>query len=841
MTQNHITSAIEPPRLPLPGKLRIAIVSPDILGPIKNGGVGTAYWEIATLLARAGHGVTIFFTPNTATSVDDIEKWQELYLSHGVALLPATNPVIPPEGYAPLRRSYAIYEQLRQYTFDVIHFPDMYGLGYFSIRAKKAGLDFQATVLAVQVHGPNSWHFQFNEQEISTQDELYMDYMERKSIELADELIVSHGSVLDWLKSRRWGYEAEVSTLPLPCEAVPVVDKPAHHQSQKPNELVFFGRIEARKGVQVFCDALDLIAQQDKRPTRVSFLGKRGMIDSQDAAQYVRNRSTSWPFQVSFLTDYDRESALEYLREGRKVAILPTRAETFGYALEECLRSGIRFIASHLPVFVDRVDERFHQTHFFNGSADDLTDKILHALQKGISPASLKKTEKSASDLWLAWHEQIASPVAHAFVSQGKDPLVSVCISHRNRSESLAQAVKSILDQTYKNFEIIISDDGSDSPAAKSYLDTLAKEFEPRGWKVIRHSNRTGPGACRNRAVAQAQGEYVLLMDDDNLAKPEELETFVRAAQNTGSDLLTCFFDRVSERFEQGHQKIVSRWLCMGDDLSSGYFSNVFGDMNAFVRRSAYLQIGGVSELVDVGGEDWEFFVRAVSAGLKLSVVPRALFYYLDHVASYTRRVDSFRSRMLLRDAYSFSQPKINLSALMSYFGNQIAKIQVSPTLAPRSSYESYPIYGKVGGKNLFLHDESFHRVVFDIQNPGAQNLMVPIRQLEIKAQDGFLELASQGEDPGFELTGIDLMNSPRILVEIDMESPVETTLQLFYRSELNPEYDEIHSISRKLKSGMNVLRLSIDGQKLRGPIRIDPAQTTGDFLLRRLTIRSEI
>jgi hypothetical protein len=263
--------------------------------------------------------------------------------------------------------------------------------------------------------------------------------------------------------------------------------------------------------------------------------------------------------------------------------------------------------------------------------------------------------------------------------------------------------------------------------------------------------------------------------------------------------------------------------------------------MNAFIRKSAYLEMGGITEITDVGGEDWEFFARAVSSGFKLSVVPRALFYYLDHVTSYTRKIDSFRSRLLLRDAYSFALPKVNLSALMSFFSSKAGRIQTTPTLAPRPTYETFPIYGKVGGESLYLRDTGLHRIVFDLQQAGALSLIIPIRQAEIKPRDGLIEIESQGDDPGFELTGIELLDSHRMLIEVDIESPVETVFQLFYRSELHPEYEEAQSISRKLKPGMNVLRLYIEGEKLRGPLRIDPAQSIGTYLLRRLTIRSEI
>src|SRR3954451_19411225 len=102
MNPDKPQGTIQPPRTPAPGKLRIAIVTPDILGPVRNGGVGTAYWEIATALSRAGHGVTVFFIPSTDTLVDDFDRWQHHYLNHGIALFPGKIPSIQPECQLPL-------------------------------------------------------------------------------------------------------------------------------------------------------------------------------------------------------------------------------------------------------------------------------------------------------------------------------------------------------------------------------------------------------------------------------------------------------------------------------------------------------------------------------------------------------------------------------------------------------------------------------------------------------------------------------------------------------------------------------------------------------------------
>ena len=175
-------------------------------------------------------------------------------------------------------------------------------------------------------------------------------------------------------------------------------------------------------------------------------------------------------------------------------------------------------------------------------------------------------------------------------------PRVSVCIAHFNRPEHLRQALESLRAQDYPNFEVIVVDDGSTLPAAVAYLDALEPEFAARGWRILRQENLY-PGAARNNAARHATGEYLLFMDDDNVAKPHEISRFIQVANRTGADILTCFKEII-----QGDDPIHidqiphSLSLFLGDSLAVGAFYNCLGDTNALVRRDSFLAIGGFTE-----------------------------------------------------------------------------------------------------------------------------------------------------------------------------------------------------------------------------------------------------
>src|SRR5262249_474901 len=143
---------------------------------------------LAEALAWAGHEVTVFFTTAPQHLVGNLQEWKRRYSEKGIRIVPLTARALQGiEGIEPKAKSYGVYEWLRrQPTFDVVHFPEMLGLGYYSLLAKKQGLDFAHTTLCVGLHGPTRWHLEGNLQPLTELTVLAIDFLERRSVELAD-------------------------------------------------------------------------------------------------------------------------------------------------------------------------------------------------------------------------------------------------------------------------------------------------------------------------------------------------------------------------------------------------------------------------------------------------------------------------------------------------------------------------------------------------------------------------------------------------------------------------------------------------------------------------------
>ena len=96
-------------------------------------------------------------------------------------------------------------------------------------------------------------------------------------------------------------------------------------------------------------------------------------------------------------------------------------------------------------------------------------------------------------------------------------PMVSILIPAFNAEKWITDAVKSSLDQTWENKEVVIVDDGSSDHTYK-----IAKRFESRIVKVIRQDN-LGASAARNKALSYAQGDYIQWLDADDILAPEKI------------------------------------------------------------------------------------------------------------------------------------------------------------------------------------------------------------------------------------------------------------------------------------------------------------------------------
>lgn len=634
---------------------RVLIVTPDILGPIRNGGIGTAFHALALALAEAGRAVTILYTLGQHNEGGEgVARWEAYYAERGIHFIPVDLAQGEPRIDAPHHcwRAYRVYlwMKARQQEFDIAYFPEWKGESYYALQAKRLGLAFAHTTIAVVTHSSTTWAESGNYALPRQFDDLVLEYLERRSTEMADVVISPSQYMFDWMAQRGWRISAPKHVIQnlMPAEAIAAGE--AEPGAFAVTEWVFFGRLERRKGLHIFLDALRRVPMELRERVRVTFLGKAIQTPDFDSLALIHEKMADWPQTPQILADRDRDQALDYLRGPGRVAVIASLVENSPYTVLECVLARIPFIAADVGGIAELVhpDDRaralFKPTPIGLAQALTLLESGKYTPPRPAQPASATRAR------WLALQGELASfgagSVDHS-VSQG--PHITVCLVHHDRPHLLAQALDSLRQQTYRHFDVVLVDDGSPSRAAQQYIEGLSEEFAWRGWTLHRQENAY-LGAARNKAVSLARGEYVLFMDDDNIAKRDELTVFAHAAARSGADILTTVSDIFHDEDAGGQPPPASRelWVPLGNAAGLGVFRNVFGDANALVRRSLFERLGGFTEDYGVGHEDWEFFARAVLAGADLQLVPEPLFWYRVGKASMLRagsaQIDHARS-----------------------------------------------------------------------------------------------------------------------------------------------------------------------------------------------------
>lgn len=176
-------------------------------------------------------------------------------------------------------------------------------------------------------------------------------------------------------------------------------------------ELIFFGRIEALKGVYEFCDAVDIVAKNERAGTvpafDVTFLGNAN-LGKKDVNEYLNKRAErgQWPGNLKILTDYIQPEAIAYMKsaEGR-VAVLASKAENSPYTVLECLALQIPFIASRVGGLPELIFEGDRDKVLFDVNAKSLAKALRGVLQSGVPVVRGTKDPLDTKAEWVAFHE----------------------------------------------------------------------------------------------------------------------------------------------------------------------------------------------------------------------------------------------------------------------------------------------------------------------------------------------------------------------------------------------------------------------------------------------------
>lgn len=202
-----------------------------------------------------------------------------------------------------------------------------------------------------------------------------------------------------------------------------------------------------------------------------------------------------------------------------------------------------------------------------------------------------------------------------------KKPLISIVIPSYNHGTFLVEALQSLADQTYQNWECIVVDDGS-TDNTQLIVQELIEYYSSRSIQVLKQEN-SGVVQARRNGIQKSRGEYILFLDSDDKIHPQFLED--------ASLLLSIYSDVgfVYTNLEYFGAKVGL--VNYGTFNLTEFLENNQATISSLFRRQAYEEAGGFKDEMEEGLEDWELWVSMCDRGWIGYHLDRTYLYYRQH------------------------------------------------------------------------------------------------------------------------------------------------------------------------------------------------------------------
>ena len=204
-------------------------------------------------------------------------------------------------------------------------------------------------------------------------------------------------------------------------------------------------------------------------------------------------------------------------------------------------------------------------------------------------------------------------------------PLVSVIMPTYNQGELIGQAIESVLDQTYKNLELIIIDNYSDDVTEK-----IITRFKDKRIKYFKFRNNGIIAASRNYGIGKARGEYIAFLDSDDLWLEGKIEMQVNQFESDRKIRLSYVL--YYALFEDGSTSgpfPKARNRFRGKIFDSLYLKAVIANSGVMVPSYIFEELGLLSEDRQlVAAEDYDMWLRIVKTGMADYIKEKPLLLY---------------------------------------------------------------------------------------------------------------------------------------------------------------------------------------------------------------------
>lgn len=213
-------------------------------------------------------------------------------------------------------------------------------------------------------------------------------------------------------------------------------------------------------------------------------------------------------------------------------------------------------------------------------------------------------------------------------------PKVSVIIPCYNHGAYLDEAVQSVLDQTYEDYEIIIVNDGSTDQETNRKLN----DYNRPKTKVLQTDNQGLPSA-RNNGIKISNGDYILPLDADDRIGKTYLEDAIQILDTQpDKGIIYCEAEFFGDK--------TGKWQLPAYSLQDILLLNMIFSCAMF-RRTDWEKVGGYNPNMAYGYEDWDFWLSLLELGRTVHKIEKVLFFYRFNKNSMIHNLGGERKKVV--------------------------------------------------------------------------------------------------------------------------------------------------------------------------------------------------
>ena len=208
-----------------------------------------------------------------------------------------------------------------------------------------------------------------------------------------------------------------------------------------------------------------------------------------------------------------------------------------------------------------------------------------------------------------------------------KNPTVSVIIPTYNRANLVDKAIKSVLSQTYQDFEIIVIDDGS-----TDNTEEIIRGFKDKRVKYIKkYKKNRGISATRNIGIKVARGKYIASLDSDDEWLPDKLDKQIKILQDGPPELgvvysNSCYIDESGKNMNKLPKPKKLEGYIYEDLLGGNYVGT---PSTVLIRKECFQQVGLFDDLLNAQA-DWDMWIR-IAKYYRFALIKTPLVRYRLH------------------------------------------------------------------------------------------------------------------------------------------------------------------------------------------------------------------